>query len=550
MMHVQQGSSTAPHVRDERTAPAVVNESAELNRGDVAKVSGDAATAPKKFSFSFGKKASSSALPSCSASASTSISGIPTSSSTVSGTRSRATFSFSLSTRPRPSGLPVRGGIGGVPSSSRSLSTNTPGAGIFDIEGEKQVPVQQVLSISKDGGWETQGGEEEKAPLVIPCLNRLTKPPTVSKPTYSFASAGDQVNGSSKEKHTSEREADTVASEDDRSWRGSSFTNEKKLKRHEPNYLKLDNLKEEAELPVVKPEMHNGAETRDSKEGEHGRSSNQGESSEPFSQTELKGYGLILQSKSPPSVVSVKVKSEPPYSSAPSASSTSLDELAAQALIAEARGEATTDSSISQTILPILSRNEKLAELRRKHRERLQQHHSLPGSSQSSFTEGNSNNNPPSRSSSVRGRGSVFYVKESSSSVKSEEDSYDDRELGGERDRPRPEVFFSREQSEKELLKEELKLLPDAPSTTSSAYSTIPISEFGLAMLRGMGYDPEKQSKSFLPKERKKRVYNRAGLGSEEEIEKLWVARQNKLREEAAQKKKQKMEEMVRSRRG
>jgi len=68
--------------------------------------------------------------------------------------------------------------------------------------------------------------------------------------------------------------------------------------------------------------------------------------------------------------------------------------------------------------------------------------------------------------------------------------------------------------SEKEVLRRELERLPDV---TYESYEAVPIDQFGLAMLYGMGYDPSIHTTQAC--ELKKRIYQRAGLGADKEFE-------------------------------
>ena len=86
---------------------------------------------------------------------------------------------------------------------------------------------------------------------------------------------------------------------------------------------------------------------------------------------------------------------------------------------------------------------------------------------------------------------------------------------------------------DKQLLQRELELLPDALQPGSSAYEAMPVEEFGAAMLRGMGL---KSIPEAAPPPKRK-AYNRAGLGSEQEINRLKERlEQQKMRELAARK--------------
>jgi hypothetical protein len=68
--------------------------------------------------------------------------------------------------------------------------------------------------------------------------------------------------------------------------------------------------------------------------------------------------------------------------------------------------------------------------------------------------------------------------------------------------------------SDKEILRRELERLPDV---TYESYDAVPIDQFGLAMLYGMGYDPSIHTTQAC--ELKKRIYQRAGLGADKEFE-------------------------------
>ncbi|KFG60550.1 DExH-box splicing factor-binding site protein [Toxoplasma gondii RUB] len=423
------------------------------------------AAAPQKISFSFGKKTPAS--------------------SSSSSSSSRPSLSFSLSSQ--------RGGAGPAAGGNAFQGRSD----FFKEQEEKQVAIQQVLSISKDGEWETEGGEEEPPPLVIPCLNRLDRPPSAS-------SVSSDTNEPEKQGLTN------------KSGGAGGARDEKK----EPNYLLVS--KHESD---VKNESETNTELGPTPAAP---------SEAPLSASPKPEYGLTAPKRPP------VVKSEPDDSSASSSSSpsASLDDLAAQALIAEARGEyGSGPVGTAAPILPILSRNEKLAELRRRHKERVRQ----------AKQRASSRSSP----SGVRGRGFVAFDPSSGASAPRLPWEKDANGVKEEREDPdRDQAFGATETSEKELLQEELNLLPDALSATSAEYSRIPVSEFGLAMLRGMGYDAEKKeetTKGAAPK--RKRTYNRAGLGSEEEVERLWEEREQKLREEAARDKKRKMDELLRRRR-
>lgn len=67
---------------------------------------------------------------------------------------------------------------------------------------------------------------------------------------------------------------------------------------------------------------------------------------------------------------------------------------------------------------------------------------------------------------------------------------------------------------EQKLLAQELRSLPEF---SVDSYDVVPVEEFGLAMLKGMGYDPKKHTSA--PIEFKRRVYQHAGLGADKEFE-------------------------------
>eukprot|EP00918_Siedleckia_nematoides_P103507 GHVU01225923.1.p2 GENE.GHVU01225923.1~~GHVU01225923.1.p2 ORF type:complete len:125 (+),score=35.57 GHVU01225923.1:444-818(+) len=66
---------------------------------------------------------------------------------------------------------------------------------------------------------------------------------------------------------------------------------------------------------------------------------------------------------------------------------------------------------------------------------------------------------------------------------------------------------------DKELLKKELEQLDDYDP---ACYDSVPVDKFGLAMLYGMGYDPNVHKTQ--PHATKKRIYDRAGLGADKEF--------------------------------
>ena len=75
---------------------------------------------------------------------------------------------------------------------------------------------------------------------------------------------------------------------------------------------------------------------------------------------------------------------------------------------------------------------------------------------------------------------------------------------------------------EKELLQRELQVLPDAPSASSAIYKAMPVEAFGAAMLRGMGLQaPAAAAAASAAAAPKRRTYTRAGLGCEQEMERL-----------------------------
>lgn len=55
--------------------------------------------------------------------------------------------------------------------------------------------------------------------------------------------------------------------------------------------------------------------------------------------------------------------------------------------------------------------------------------------------------------------------------------------------------------------------VPAVPNNDASSYEKVPVEDFGLAMLLGMGFDPKTNNNK--PKEYKRRVYERAGLGAD-----------------------------------
>ncbi|PFH31826.1 hypothetical protein BESB_023180 [Besnoitia besnoiti] len=472
---------------------------------------------PKKISFSFGKKPASSSQ------------GI-SSSAQSSSSASRSLFSFSL-------GSSQRSSAGAAPAPAAS-NVFRGGPGFFEQNEEEPEAVQQVLSISKEGGWETEGGAKEKAPLVIPCLNLLNKPAASAWTSSQSSSVDSRAHTGLLWSGAAKDESSVPCSSGEAVKARQTANGEKKVK--EPNYLRLAKPEER-----VKSEPVEGADASSSSPA----STEGASSASPKPEFGLSCPTQSRQVKTEPTQSSSAPPDPPPVPAA--SSSLSLDEMAAQALIAEAKSELGSPAfGTAAPILPILSRNEKLAELRRRHKERLKLAKERPASASLG-----------SSSSRVRGRG--FVACDLSSGLSSDRISWLNDARGSVKEEPRDgrerqDAAVSRETSEKELLQEELNLLPDAPSTTSSAYSAIPVSEFGLAMLRGMGYDPEKDKKrkEEEAKEQKsgtapkrKRAYNRAGLGSEEEIERLWEEREKRLREENARDKKRKMDEMLRRRR-
>lgn len=72
------------------------------------------------------------------------------------------------------------------------------------------------------------------------------------------------------------------------------------------------------------------------------------------------------------------------------------------------------------------------------------------------------------------------------------------------------EILLNKKNASKKIVEDDFD-----PSSGSSGFS-IPVSKFGIAMLRGMGYDPEIHNTK--PKIFKKRNYNQSGLGADKEI--------------------------------
>lgn len=67
-----------------------------------------------------------------------------------------------------------------------------------------------------------------------------------------------------------------------------------------------------------------------------------------------------------------------------------------------------------------------------------------------------------------------------------------------------------------DLFRKEVELLPE---NQLSQYDRVPIEQFGLAMLCGMGYDPTKHVTKAT--EFKRKAYNRSGLGADEQMGKI-----------------------------
>jgi hypothetical protein len=67
---------------------------------------------------------------------------------------------------------------------------------------------------------------------------------------------------------------------------------------------------------------------------------------------------------------------------------------------------------------------------------------------------------------------------------------------------------------EKDAFALEIKHLPDF---SAASYDSVPVEEFGLATLTGMGYDPKKHNTPII--EFKSKAYVRAGLGADKEFE-------------------------------
>lgn len=65
----------------------------------------------------------------------------------------------------------------------------------------------------------------------------------------------------------------------------------------------------------------------------------------------------------------------------------------------------------------------------------------------------------------------------------------------------------------------------DAQTVDSLTYENVPVEKFGLAMLLGMGFDP--QNNTNKPKEYKRRVYERAGLGADAHMQRNMEALTN-----------------------
>eukprot|EP00922_Rhytidocystis_sp_ex-Travisia-forbesii_P020560 GHVS01030230.1.p1 GENE.GHVS01030230.1~~GHVS01030230.1.p1 ORF type:complete len:250 (-),score=66.43 GHVS01030230.1:57-806(-) len=73
------------------------------------------------------------------------------------------------------------------------------------------------------------------------------------------------------------------------------------------------------------------------------------------------------------------------------------------------------------------------------------------------------------------------------------------------------------EEGEVEVFRRQLRRYPDM---SRHAYDQMPVEEFGLAMLRGMGYVPEEEGgqQPVQPYVLQKRAYARAGLGADEKV--------------------------------
>lgn len=76
---------------------------------------------------------------------------------------------------------------------------------------------------------------------------------------------------------------------------------------------------------------------------------------------------------------------------------------------------------------------------------------------------------------------------------------------------------------------------PRAVKDSIINYDEVPVENFGLAMLMGMGYDPNISSRNVEPPEVKRRVYNKAGLGADRAFEE---DRKNVLEKETAKSRK------------
>lgn len=291
-------------------------------------------------------------------------------------------FSFSLkkpaaetaSQKDSQCGKPGAPGQDGERTNGRRGVSSLPGRvfGFDASEGPPEKPKAHALLGITGGQLEVEGGEDHSSPRVIPCRNPL--------PLSDYRlriSTGKRSECDAPE--TVQADADDNAVSGEREEVAVWGLQEMKRGKKEP-------------LDSVGPS------------GLRGLGNNADVKSEPIG----KPYVFKVQDSS-----ASNVKIELP------AQGRVTEEEAAASLIAEARGE-----KVSSHVVPLLSRNFALAEIRQKYREEVQRSQRRP-------------------------------------------------QQAGEPD--------------KILLQRELDLLPDAPLPSSSSYEAMPVEEFGAAMLRGMG---------------------------------------------------------------
>lgn len=322
-------------------------------------------------------------------------------------------------------GKPRAPGQDGERANGRRSPSSLPGHvfGFDAAEGPPEKPKAHALLGITDGQLEVEGGEDHSSPRVIPCRSPLP----VSDYRLQIIT-GKRSEGDASE--TVQAGAGDNAVVGEREEVPKWGLQEMKRGKKEPSDF--------VGLRRQKCVGNDDAQVK----------------------TEPSGKSNIVQLEGS-SASNVKVKSP--------AQGRITDEEAAASLIAEAKGE-----KVSSYVVPLLSRNVALAEVRQKYREEVQR-------------------------------------------------SQRRQQQAGEPD--------------KVLLQRELDLLPDAPLPSSSAYEAMPVEEFGAAMLRGMGLKtiPE----SAPPPKRK--GYTRAGLGSEQEIDRLRERLEQQRRHEDAARKEQKV---------